>query len=97
VGGDRLDYPGETATKNADLTTSKRFWNSTISTEGAHYICTDINFFYLNTILNRPEYMNLALSLIPQEIIDMYGLAEKVKNGQVYIQISKGMYSLPQA
>jgi hypothetical protein len=41
--------------------------------------------------------MKLALSLIPQEIIDMYGLADKAKNGQVYIQINKGVYGLPHA
>jgi hypothetical protein len=97
VGGDIIDYPGETATKNADLTTSKCLWISAISTKGAQYMCADVKHFYLNTILDRPEYMKLALSLIPHEIIDMYGLAEKANNGQVYIQINKGMYGLPQA
>jgi hypothetical protein len=32
---------------------------------------------YLNTILNQPEYMKIALSIIPQEIIDIYKLVEK--------------------
>jgi hypothetical protein len=60
-------------------------------------MCADVKNFYLNTILDRPEYMKLSLSLIPQEIIDKYGLVEKAKNGQVYIHINKGMYVLPQA
>jgi hypothetical protein len=60
-------------------------------------MCADIKNFYLNTILDRPEYMKLTLSLIPQEIIDTYRMAEKVKNGQVYIQINKCMYGLTQA
>jgi hypothetical protein len=97
VGGDRIDYPGETATKNADLTTSKCLWNSTISTTDARYMCADVKKLYLNTPLDRPEYMRLPLSLIPQEIIDQYQLEEKAKNGQVYIRINKGMYGLPQA
>jgi hypothetical protein len=42
VGGDRINYPGETATKNADLATSKCLWNSTISTPGARYMCADV-------------------------------------------------------
>jgi hypothetical protein len=42
VGGDRINYPGETATKNADLTTTKCLWNSTISTPGARYMCADV-------------------------------------------------------
>jgi hypothetical protein len=60
-------------------------------------MCADVKNFYLNTILDHPEYMKLALSLIPQEIIDKYGMVEKTKNGQVYIQINKGMYGPPQA
>jgi hypothetical protein len=94
VGGDRIDYPGETATKNAELTTSKCLWNSTILTKGARYMHADVNFFNLTTVLDRPEYMKLALSIIPQEIIDKYGLVDKEKNGQIYIQINKGMYGL---
>jgi hypothetical protein len=45
VGGNRIDYLGETATKNADLTTSKCLWKNTISTEGAQYMCADIKNF----------------------------------------------------
>jgi hypothetical protein len=70
VGGDRINYRGETATKNADLITSKCLWNSTISTPDARYMCADVKNFYLNTLLDRQEYMQLALTIIPQEIID---------------------------
>jgi hypothetical protein len=42
VGGNRIDYPGETVTKNANLTTSKCLWNSTISTNDARYMCADV-------------------------------------------------------
>jgi hypothetical protein len=94
VGGDRIDYPGETATKNADPTTSKCLWNSTISTTVARYMCADVKKIYLNTPLDS---MRLPLSLIPQEIIDQYQLEKKAKNGQVYIRIDKGMYGLPHA
>jgi hypothetical protein len=41
--------------------------------------------------------MRLALSIIPQKIIEKYKLLDKVKNGQVYIRIDKGMYGLLQA
>jgi hypothetical protein len=60
-------------------------------------MCADVKNFYLNTILDRAEYMKLALSLVPQEIIDKYGLAEKAKNCRVYIQRNKGMYGLPKS
>jgi hypothetical protein len=60
-------------------------------------MCADVKNFYLNTLLDRPEYMQLALTIIPQEIIDKYKLMDKEKNGKVYIRIDKGMYGLPQA
>jgi hypothetical protein len=60
-------------------------------------MCADVKNFYLNTLLDRPEYMQLALTIIPQEIIDKYKLMDKEKNGKVYIIIDKGMYGLPQA
>jgi hypothetical protein len=60
-------------------------------------MCEDVKNFYLNTILDRQKYMKLALSIIPQEIIDKYKLLEKENNGYVYIQINIGMYGLPQA
>jgi hypothetical protein len=97
IGGDRIDYPGETATKNVDLTTSKCLWNSTISTPNARYMYADVNNFYLNTLMDRPEYMQLALTIIPQEIIHKYKLMDKEKHGKFYIRIDKGMYGLPQA
>jgi hypothetical protein len=42
VGGDCIDYPGEKAAKNADLTTSKCLWNSIISTDNAMYMCDNV-------------------------------------------------------
>jgi hypothetical protein len=69
----------------------------TISTPDARYICADVKNFYLNTLLERPEYMQLALTITPQEIISKYKLMNKEKNGKIYIQIDKGMYGLPQA
>jgi hypothetical protein len=45
VGGNLIQYPGDVSTRSADLTTSKCLWNSTISTEGAKYMCLDVNKF----------------------------------------------------
>jgi hypothetical protein len=51
---------------------------------------------FLNTLLKRPEYMQLTLTIIPQERVDKYTLMEKERNGKLYIRINKGMYGLPQ-
>jgi hypothetical protein len=41
--------------------------------------------------------MKMPLSLFPQDIIEHYGLLDKVLNGYVYMIICKGVYSLLQA
>jgi hypothetical protein len=58
----------------------------------------DIKDFYLNTPMQRPEYMKLKLTDIPQEIIEQYNLRALVKHDDyIYCEISNGMYGLPQA
>jgi hypothetical protein len=42
VGGDRLDYSGDTATSTADITTFKNLINSTLSTKEAKMMMMDI-------------------------------------------------------
>jgi hypothetical protein len=97
VGGNLVDYPGDVSTPTADLTTTKVLLNSTISTPGARFMTGDSKNFYLNTPLDRYEYMRLSLSLLPDEIIQQYNLLAIAHDGYVYIEIRKGMYGLPQA
>ena len=97
VGGNLIDYPYELTTRTADLTTTKILWNSVLSTPDAKYMCADVKNFYLETPMDRPEYMRMPLKLIPDGIIEHYDLRSKAKNGYVYMEINKGMYGLPQA
>ena len=60
-------------------------------------MCVDIKSFYLETPLDRYEYMKMPLHLFPKEFADAYDLHTKAKNGYVYMEIRKGMYGLPQA
>jgi hypothetical protein len=61
VGRDRIDYDGDVSTQTADLTTSKCLWNIVLSKRkqgsNARYACFDISNFYLNTPMEKPEYM----------------------------------------
>ena len=59
TGGDRLDFPGETSTPTADLTTIKLLWNSVLSTPGDWYITIAVKKFYLNTSLAYFQYTRL--------------------------------------
>jgi hypothetical protein len=97
VGGNLIQYTGGVSTRSADLTTSKCLWNSTISTEGARYMCLDVKNFYLGTPIDSFEYMRIPIKLNPHEIIEQYNLLPLVYDGHVYIEVQKGMYGLPQA
>jgi hypothetical protein len=52
IGGDRIDYPGNTSTKTADMTTVKTLINSVISTDDARFMTGDLKDFYLGTPLD---------------------------------------------
>ena len=89
VGGNLLFYPGELTTRTADLFTAKILWNSVLSTENAKFITADAKKNYLNTPLDRFEYMRMPLHLIPNHLIDQYKLKEKTHNGYIYMEIRK--------
>jgi hypothetical protein len=57
LGGNLINYPGNVSTRTAELETIKILFNSVISTKGAEFISIDIKNFYLNTPLERPEYV----------------------------------------
>ena len=91
IGGNRLDFPGDTTTNCASLTTTKCILNSIISTPGARFITLDIKNFYYNTTMGRYEYMKISLAILPEEIIAQYNLLQLASNGWVYLEIHKGM------
>ena len=97
IGGNTINYIGDCGTKTASLETVKLTINSTLSTPNAEYMTMDLSNFYLGTPLDRPEFARIKLSIIPQEVIDAYGLDKYAYNGWVYFIITKGMYGLKQA
>jgi hypothetical protein len=97
VGGNLIDYPFDVSTPTAGITTAKILFNSVVLTPNAKFMGLDIKDFYLNTEMDRYEYMWLPIDIIPQERVNQYNLLPLVNNGFVYIDIQKGMYGLPQA
>jgi hypothetical protein len=100
VGGNLVDYQGETYTPTADLTTAKLLLNSTISTPGAHFFCIDLANFYLITPFANPsqyEYLWIPTWAIPADIMQEYQLQPLIHNGRILVEIRTGMYGLPQA
>ena len=97
AGGNLIKYPGELTTHTADLTTSKVLWNNILSTENAKIMGLDIDNFYLETPMDRYEYMKMPLALFPEHTIQQYGLDTQAKNVFVYLEIGNAIYGLPQA
>ena len=98
MGGNLINYPDDCGTPTADLLTIKLMFNSIISTPGAKFMMIDIKDFYLMTPMDRYEYFRMKLELFPQDIIDKYGLSDKVDaDGYVFCEVRRGMYGLPQA
>lgn len=97
IGGNTIGYTGDCGTKTGSLETVKLVINSTLSTPGAEWMTADLANFYLNTPLDRPEFLRIKLADIPQEIIDEYDLEKYAHNGWVYYQLSRCMYGLKQA
>jgi hypothetical protein len=68
VGGDRINYPGNCGTPTTDMLLVKIHLNSVISTPGAKYACFEVKNFYLNTPMDRPEYVHIKIEDVPDEI-----------------------------
>ena len=69
VEGNLINLPVDVTTPTAYLVTAKLIFNSVLSTKNAKFMCADMANFYLNNPMNRYEYMELPLYIIPEEII----------------------------
>ena len=96
VGGDRINPEGDCSTPTANLPTVKLLMNSIVSTPGGNVWVWTLRIFYLNTPMDRPEYLKMKLANFPDDVIAHYKLKEKVtKDGFIFCKICKGMYGLP--
>ena len=97
LGGDRIHYPGDCGTKMGSLETVKLLLNSVLSTPNARFASFDISNFYLGTPLDRPEYVRIKLTDIPEEFSIEYALHNFSHENNIYFEVSKGVYGLKQA
>jgi hypothetical protein len=98
VGGNLLEYLGETSTEAASIETIKLFINSVLSTPGARLGTIDISNFYIQNYLKDYQYMRFHISMIPQQIIDEYNLTDIMEaDGWCYVEIRKAMYGLKES
>jgi hypothetical protein len=95
-GGDRSDYTGPTTADTAAMTTTKLLLNATVS-ENAEWMTLDIVDFYLNTVLDRKEYMRISRKHLPAAFIKRHNLEHLFFNDNIMTRIHKGIYGLKQA
>ena len=96
-GGNITDHIGAVTAEVADMATVKILFNAVVSEPNAYFSTADIKDFYLNTELERPEYMWAQLSDIPKFIQIKYNVEKFAVNGRVMVKLKKGIYGLPQA
>ena len=91
AGGNLIDYPEAVSTSTTDLTTMKLHINSTISCVKSIYMCMDVKDFYTSIQMDRDKYMMIQISMIPQEFVEKYNLAEKAHDEYIYARVTKGI------
>ena len=98
IGGDQLEYPGDSSSPAASVLDSKIHINSTISDakNNARYLVMDITNFYLGTPMAYYQYMRILAADIPQEVMDEYNFTVE-SDGYVYFEVRRGMYGLKEA
>ena len=74
LGGNLINYPGPKAAPTASIPLVKLLLNSVLSTPNAKFHTIDIKDFYLQTSMERAEYMRLKILDIPKEVIQHYNL-----------------------
>ena len=97
-GGDRSDYSGPTKADAGDIETFKILANAVVSDPHARMMTLDIKDFYLNEMLDEPEYMMVKLEDIPATIIERHQLrALADARGMVLLIVDKTLYGLRQS
>jgi hypothetical protein len=73
------------------------FNQQVISIPNGRFMTGNLKDFYLCTDLEDFEYAHIPVHLVPDHIIILYDLKDKIVEGHVYAEARKGMYGYPQA
>ena len=82
IGGDRINYPGPTTARTAAMPLVKLLLQSVVS-DNSRFLTLDVKDFYLNTPLNRPEFLRISSKFLPQHIVAQNGLQRYLHNGSI--------------
>jgi hypothetical protein len=91
IGGNNIAYPRDVGTPTGSIELVKLLVNSVLSQCNVRLATMDLKNFYLNTPLNRPEYVRIKLVDIPQEFINKYKLNKLAQDSWIYFKMHRGM------
>ena len=97
VAGSQIFYPGDVGTPTVSLDLVKLIIYSVLLRRNARFVWFNLNKIYLQTPMERSEYVHIKLSDIPQEFIDGYVLTQAFQNGWIYFDILCDWYGLLQS
>ena len=95
VAGSGICYPENIGTPIGSLDLFNLMINRVLSRHNAHFVWFDLKNFYLQTPMDRPEYLKIKLLDIPQEFIEKYNPTQLVHTVWIYFEILCGCYGLP--
>ena len=100
IGGDVLEYLGDATSPAVSLIETKMILNSVISdaAKGARFMTIDIKDYFLQSILEEPEFLRIHYRYFFDDIKKKYNIDSIVaSDGFVYCRIKKDLYGLKQA
>ena len=97
ITGGHILVPFDVSTRTSSLELVKPMINCVLSRQNTRFAAFDIKTFYLDTPMEKPEYVRVKLEDISQELIEEYHLLENERHGWVYFGIVRGCYRLPQS
>ena len=92
ISGGHILVTFDVSTPTGYLELVKLMINSVLSRQNARFDAFDIKNFYLDTPMEKPEYVRVKLEDIPQEFIEEYRLLENERHVWVYFEIVCGCY-----
>ena len=96
-GGDNSDYEGERTSTMAEITAVKIAFNTIVSDATLDYCTLDLKDMYLQSTLDRPEYMFMPLAMIPMELRKELGMTHLPESTRILWEVYKALYGMPQA
>ena len=96
IAGGHILVTFDVSTPTVSLELVKQMINSVLSRQNARFAAFDIKKIYLDTPMEKLEYVRVNLEDIPQEFIEEYQLLENERHRWAYFEIVRGCYGLPQ-